>query len=106
VSGAVEEKDKEKRHGIVASAMHPFLLKVEMQSFEVGCKLISPIACKHGYLALAQRLNEGLARTIYVYIYIYGVYTTFLAGKSPNIRCIYTVLANSSHDCMKTHAKW
>ena len=28
--------------------------------------------------------------------YIYGVYTVFLAGKSSNIRCIYTVLANPS----------
>ena len=26
--------------------------------------------------------------------YIYGVYTVFLAGRSPNIRCIYRVLAN------------
>jgi len=26
---------------------------------------------------------------------MYGVYLVFLAGKSPNIRCIYTVLANS-----------
>jgi len=29
--------------------------------------------------------------------YIYGVYTVFLAGESPNIRCIYTVLANPTH---------
>ena len=39
----------------------------------------------------------GLARTIY----IYGVYTVILAGKSPNIRCIYTyiytVLVNPTH---------
>jgi len=39
----------------------------------------------------------GLARTIYVY----GVYTVILAGKSPNLRCIYTyiytVLANPTH---------
>jgi hypothetical protein len=28
-----------------------------------------------------------------LYIYIYGVYTVFLAGKSPNVRSIYTVLA-------------
>jgi hypothetical protein len=25
---------------------------------------------------------------------IYGVYTVFLAGKSPYVRCVYTVLAN------------
>jgi hypothetical protein len=37
--------------------------------------------------------NVGLAWTIF----IYGVYTVFLAGKSPiygHIRCMYTVLAN------------
>jgi len=46
---------------------------------------------------------------IYIYIYIYGVYMVFLAGKSPYIRsytvCIYTVLANpSSYHCCCTAA--
>ena len=39
----------------------------------------------------------GLARTIY--IHIYGVYTEFLAGKSPKIRS-YMVLANPMYICM------
>ena len=42
---------------------------------------------------LGRCLYAGLARTIYIYIYIYGVYTVYLAGKSPYIRsytvCIY-----------------
>ena len=29
--------------------------------------------------------------------YIYGVYTIFLAGKSPKTQCIYTVLANLTY---------
>jgi len=37
----------------------------------------------------------------HTFIGIYGVYTVFLAGKSPNIRsytvCVYTVLANPTH---------
>ena len=41
----------------------------------------------------------GLARTIHIYIYIYGVCTVCLAGKSytviyGHIRCAFTVLAN------------
>jgi len=30
-------------------------------------------------------------------VHIHGVYAVFLVGKSPNIRCIYTVLANPTH---------
>jgi hypothetical protein len=29
---------------------------------------------------------------------MYGAYTVLLAGRSPNIRCVYTVLANHSND--------
>jgi len=41
----------------------------------------------------------GLARIAYV-IYIHGVYKVILAGKSPNIRCVQTVLANPTHVCI------
>ena len=46
----------------------------------------------------------GLARNIYIYIYIYGVYTVLLAGESPTLYIrsytvyIYTVTANPTHD--------
>jgi hypothetical protein len=41
----------------------------------------------------------GLARAIY--IYIYGVYTVLLAGKSPNIRCIHTRFWPRSHKILE-----
>ena len=34
----------------------------------------------------------------HTFIGIYGVHTVFLAGRSPCIRCKYTVLAAPSHD--------
>ena len=36
----------------------------------------------------------GLASTMYIHTYIFGVYTVFLAGYPPSIRCIHTILAN------------
>jgi len=45
----------------------------------------------------------------YVYnnaqLYIYGVYTVCLAGKSPNIWCVCTVLANPTYIHMQTHTQ-
>jgi hypothetical protein len=38
------------------------------------------------------RVNQN-----HIFIRMHGVYTVFLAGKSPNIRCRYTVLAKPTY---------
>jgi len=74
--------------------------------YNCPCTLFFSCWCRSVDMRHQGTLCVGLARTIYIYIYIYGLHTVLLAGKSPNIRSCTVYMHSSGQPYTSRNIMW